>query len=170
MSAQSLNRNGAIAAVVNVGATAQSYLTGTVIGVPTKIANAVLEKGGTGTLVAKVVLDAAKQSQPMDVYFFSQLPTSQGANGAAFALNATDLQFLLGRIGVLSTDYSVSSAVAEASKNLLSLGVNGGPAKTQGSTILPNSGSRDIFVLAVSRGTYVATLNSLSIKVYIQQD
>jgi hypothetical protein len=166
MAGQSLNRNGTNNALVNFGATAGAYAANQVIGTPQKIIGS-LDKGGTATLVSGLLLDLANQKQAVDVFFFNKLPTSQGADKAAFALNATDAMALVGRYSFLASAYSTASSnnVSEATVGLLQIGLvagNNNPVSGV-NTSQPNNtlNTNSIYVLAVSRGTPTYGANGL---------
>jgi hypothetical protein len=169
MPGQSLNRNATNNVLVNFGATAGAYSSGQVIGTPQKLIGS-LDKGGTATLVAALLLDLAAQKLAVDVYFFNQLPTSMGADKAAFALNTTEALYIVGRYSFLTTSYSVASSnnVSEATVGLLNIGLvsgNGNPvgSGTQVAKSNPNNtlNTNNIYVLAVARGAPTYGANGL---------
>lgn len=164
MGAQVLVRGGHANRVVSFGSTIKSYTAGQVIGVPTAIPTAVQDPGQTGVLESLTIFDAENQKGAVDIIFFQQLPTSQGADGAAYALNATELLYVLGRVSVLGSDYASSSAVAEATKNALGISL-AGATKAQGGA------SAIVYCLAVARASITfASTGSLKMRVGILQD
>lgn len=170
MGSQVLSRRETLNAVVDVSATSKAYVTGEVIGVPTEIKKAFQEFGGTGTLASLTALDLEGKAGAVDFYFFQNKPTSHGADGANFALTSSDLPYLCGRQGVLSTDYTKNSAgsIAEATKPGLGLSLCGLP---KGLVPSQNTGSDSLWVVAVARGSITFSSNSsLKVRVAIQKD
>lgn len=154
--------------MVSLGATAQAYTTGQVVGVPTKIANAVMDPGGTGILESLCLVDKENKKIAVDLYFFQRKPTTQGADAATFALSAAEMLFVCVRISVVAGDYASSSVAAEATKtNLFSC-----LAAAQGSQLgMAGQGSKDIWVLAVARGSLTfSSADSLWLRAGIVQD
>lgn len=168
MGASVLVRGGTRNLAVNLGATAAAYTTGKVIGVPTKISDAFLDRGGTGVLESLCLIDKESKSVAVDLYFFQQKPTSQGADTGTFALSAAESVYLLGKVGVASADYSASSVVSEATKNGLGISLAGMTGTQQG---VVGQGSRDLWVVAVARGSATwSGASGLYLRIGVLQD
>jgi hypothetical protein len=131
---------------------AGAYAIGDVIGTPNKASNAVDSVGGQMIIRSVSLVDAAKQNQPIDLIFFDDLPTLSNPDNGAFAL--TDAEMLskcIGKISVLAADYADAAASSIASKIDLSL------------VLQAVHGKRDIYCVAVSRGTPTFTAGDLKI-------
>lgn len=161
MGGQVLVRGGALNAVFETGSTATTYSTGKVIGTPTEIVKAMQDAAMTGILESLTVLDQEGQAVALDIWFFKTLPTSQGADTANFALNATDLLNVLGRISVATGDYTknVAGNVAEATKTALGL------------SLVSGKGNQSIWMVVVCRGAPTwGTAKSLKVRLGILKD
>lgn len=143
---------------VAMTASSTAYTTGKVIGVPTALAGAVANPGGTGTLISLLVQDMISQSKDIDFYFFDRLPTTQGGDGATYALTDAESAYLLGKISVATADYSVgSSENTEATKQGLALGLRA-------------YNGTSVYVVAVARASVTFTGDNLYIRPHIRQD
>jgi hypothetical protein len=150
--------------ILNMTATAASYTTGKVMGVPTKFANISTEPGALGILESLVLVDKEDVSLGIDIFLFNQLPTSQGADTATFALSAAESVNCLGVVSVASTDYKASSVVGIATKANLQL-ILSPLQQTKAS-----AGGRDIYAVAVARASITfSNVGSLWLRLGIRQ-
>jgi hypothetical protein len=152
-----LARSGAVNKVVALTASSQAYSDNDVIGVPTEITNAMLSKASTGTLFSLSAIDKISQNKAIDLIFFDQLPTTMGADGAAYALSDAESAYVLGHVSIAATDWDTSSACSEATKAGIGLG-------------LKSAASTSIWVLAVAREAVTFTGDNLTVRVHIGQD
>lgn len=137
---------------------ATQYTSGDVLGVVTTVANAVLDNGGAAVLKSITITDKGAQKKDVDVYFFSEAPTSSiGADNAAFALADADIEKCLGRVSIAAADYTQSSNAAEATKRGLEL------------VLAAKAASKSIYVALVTRADPTYTAADLKLKLGIDQ-
>lgn len=168
MGGQVLVRRGHKNAAISVGATAASYTTGKVIGVPTKIPFSMLDTGGSALLKSLCVIDKEAVGLAMDIYFFQQKPTSQGADTGTFALTAAESVYLLGRVTLAAGDFTASSVIKEATKTNIDLQL---AAMTGAQAGVIGQGSKDVWMLVVARASITySSAASLWIRAGIEQN
>lgn len=127
------------------------YADGDVLADTQTIANAMRITGGHGVLQSLQLIDPDDQGQPMDLYFFSAnraLGTENGAPSISDA-NAIDI---FGPVAIASGDYRDLGGVKVASVRGIGLMLEAA------------TGSRDLYVGAISRGTGTYAGGSLTLK------
>jgi len=122
---------------------------------PITFSNAVLEAGGSGTIVSAVLTDAAVQSVATELWLFSTAVTPPNDN-AAWTLSDAHAATC---IGVIQFSTYFASAL-----NSVSQGANIGFA------FKAAVGSRDIYGCLVTRGAPTYTSLDLNIRLAIWQD
>ena len=156
--------------LVQIAATANTYTTAYTIGAPILFPNVPCDPGGVAILQSLILIDKAKQSLSVDLYFFNQLPTSQGGDNTAFALSVAESTYLVGNVTILTTDYTASSIVSIASKKNIVMALSGQqqvPTAAGGGPCTP--GGKNIWVVAVARGAPAYTAGCLWLGLGIQQ-
>ncbi len=161
----SVSRTNSLNKLYTVATTATSYADADVMGAPVEITGAVLDASGTGTLMSLAILDPGSVKKDFDVYFFSRLPTSQGADDAAFAVSDAEAQFYLGHVVVTTEDFKSSSAGSFACFKSIGLGVKAEtPATGTGST------KTSIWAVCVAREAQTYGVNGILLRPHILQD
>ncbi len=145
--------------------TATAYADADVMGVPVEITNAVQDPGSTGTLMSLVVLDPGSVKKDFDIYFFSRIPTSMGADDAAFALSDAEAAYLLGVVVVTTEDFKSSSAGSFATFKAIGLGIK---AETTPTGI--GATARSIWAVCVAREAQTYGASGILIRPHILQD
>jgi hypothetical protein len=158
-----LGRNLALVATLGIANKAGAYAAGQQVGIPVEIKNAAEDSGACSTLQSFVVLDPAKQNQPLDVIFFSQKPASSG-DGVAFNPSASDLANCLGSASILAANYSAFSANSVATAPNIRLKLK--PSKASAS-----QSNTSVWAVVVSRGTPAyGAANNLTIVLGLDKD
>lgn len=152
-------RGSSIIIDVDLATVATAYSTGNVVGTPIKFANAVIDTKGTGVIQSLTVIDPAVQKKGFDLYLFKDLPTSMGADHAAFALSDAEFKSMfLGKITHADADYSQSTACAEVT------------IKNIGLEIQAKAKLKDLWGVVVTRGAPDYSTAGLTLKLGILQD
>lgn len=115
---------------------------------PNQAVNGQLPVGGKIILQSITIIDSAKQSQPIDIMFFNELPTVASADNAP--IDISDAQLSGKCIGVVSVD---NSYVALAGNSLVTEPAIGLLLKQS-----PSATNQNIYAVCVIRGgaTYAA--------------
>lgn len=122
-------------------AVAGTYAANDQVGGLTTITNGVDSSGGQSILRSLVILDGAKQSLALDLFFFDQDPSLTSIDNGAFALLDADLLGkCLGVVSIVAADYAAVSASSVATKQLLSLVLQAAATK------------KDLYCVLVTRG------------------
>jgi hypothetical protein len=122
---------------------AGAYSIADVIGAVNTVSEVAADSGMAVILESICVIDLTNQKSALDIYFFSEAPANTvGADNAAYVLNDADAPFLLGRINIAAANY-VSSSTTNAECTVANIQL----------MLQPKAGSRDIYMLVVSRGT-----------------
>lgn len=137
------------------------YASGDQLGGIMTISNAVRNLGGTGLLKGITVIDGDNQGAKIDVLIFKSSPTVSSSDNAAIDIAASELvSKLLCRVTIDTTDYTTVKAATNAEAT-----------KECSRSIEAASDSRDLYAVAVVRGTPTYTTTSaLTFKFDILQD
>jgi hypothetical protein len=136
-----------------------AYASGDRLGTLMTLTGVVRHQGFEAVLLDVVVLDKAKQSQALDIYFFREAPTIASADNAAIDISDTEMEKCIGRVSIATTDYSALAGNSEAS-----------PAPYN-RLLGAVEGKTDIYALAVCRsGTPTYAASSLVFKFKFLQD
>jgi hypothetical protein len=137
-----------------------AYASGDRLGSVMTISGAVRRTGLEAFLCDVVVVDKAKQSQSIDILFFKSSPTVASSDNAAIDISDAEMgDKFIGRVSVLTTDYTALANNSEAS-----------PAPYN-RLLSADEGKTDIYALAVCRsGTPTYAANSLVFKFKFIQD
>jgi hypothetical protein len=154
-----LSRGSSTLLSVTIPTVAAAYGAGDVLGAPVKLPNAFLDTKGTALLQSIQLLDKDDQAAAqVDLYFFNVLPTTQGADNAAFAISDAEADNIVAVVSVLSGDWNDVGGAKIASKGAI------------GQLVQGVAGVKDLWVVAVARGTPTQTNNALRLKVGLRQD
>lgn len=146
-----------IISVTPVMANAGGYSAGDQVGVPIVITDAVRNHGGQALLKSLSVIDQGNGTGvALDVWFFNSLPTTV-ADNAAFDMTDTNLKLALGHVKVVAGDYSAQTSGSLASVRNIDL------------LLEAIAGSRDLYVVCVTRGTPTYTSLDLVLKIGVEQ-
>jgi hypothetical protein len=118
-----------------------------------------MESGGLARINSIAIIDKAKQKAAIDLFIFSELPTvASGDNAPADVSDSELASKCLGVISIAAGDYADLANASVASKQNLNL-----LAKCK-------AGSKDLYVLPVSRGTPTyASASDLTIRIGVAQ-
>lgn len=93
-----------------------AYASGDRLGTLMTISGAIRSEGLEAVLSDLVIVDKAKQSQAIDVYFFKAIPTIASADNAAIDISDAEMgEKFIGRVSVATTDYTALAGNSEAS-------------------------------------------------------
>ena len=139
--------------VISVALTVDTnvYADGDVLADTQTIANAMRIEGGHGVLQSLQLIDPDDQGQPMDLYFFS-VTHSLGTENGAPSISDADAIDIFGPVPIVSGDYRDLGGCKVASVRGIGLMLESA------------SGSRDLYVGAISRGTGTYAGGSLTLK------
>jgi hypothetical protein len=127
------------------------YADGDVLADTQVITNAMRITGGHGVLQSLQLVDPDDQGQPMDLYFFS-VTHSLGTENSAPSISDANAIDIFGPVPVASSDYRDLGGCKVASVRGIGLMMESA------------SGSRDMYVGAISRGTGTYAGGSLTLK------
>lgn len=128
-----------------------AYADGDVLADTQVIANAMRIAGGHGVLQSLQLVDPDDQGQPMDLYFFS-VTHALGTENSAPSISDADAVDIFGPVPIESSDYRDLGGCKVASVRGIGLMMEAA------------SGSRDMYVGAISRGTGTYAGGSLTLK------
>lgn len=134
-----------------------AYVSGDVLSDTATVTNAVKVPGGRGRLTSVVVLDEDDQKLALDVVFMSAT-ASLGTKNSAPNISDADARNILGFVSIVAGDYIDLGGVGVATKSGLNLIVEAA------------SGSRDLFIGTITRGTPTYTVNGLRVRLGIVAD
>lgn len=129
-----------VAQVTPVMANAGAYLAGDQVGVVNTISDAALDTMGAVKLDSVVLIDKAKQKQPLDIFFFDLAPTLSVADNGVFSITDAEMLKCVGVVSILAADYADSAANSVATKTQL------------GRIMQAYRMSKDLFCVVVARG------------------
>lgn len=90
---------------------ASAYTSGAVLGGIQTITSAARKNGGSVTVQSLDVLDSAHQNVAIDLLFFSASPTGTWTDGSAPTWSTGDKAAYLGRVSLVTTDYTTSGGI-----------------------------------------------------------
>jgi hypothetical protein len=145
---------------LTVATSTGAYSAADQVGVVMKLSNAVADAGGTALIKSISVVDKDKQAASLDILFFDEEPTNAVADNAAADIADSELiGKFLGYVNVPAASYGVLA--------------NASVASVQVERLLKSAkaGSKDLWVLVVSRGTPTyPTAEALTLKIGLQQN
>jgi hypothetical protein len=116
--------------------------------------------GGKAILQSITIIDGAKQSQPIDIMFFSSSPTLTSSDNAA--IDISDAEMAAKCIGVVSVD----TAYVDLSNNSLVTYVNAGLVLKQDASATDHN----IYAVCIIRGAATYAADSLKFLYGFMQD
>lgn len=137
--------------------TSGAYADGDVLADTQVVTNAVRIAGGRATLQTVHVHDEDDQGQPFDLLFLDA-NNSIGTENAAPTITDANGRAILGKVSILSGDYYDMQAFRVATKTAIGLLLKAG------------SGTRDLYVAAISRGTGTYTASGIRLKLGFEWD
>lgn len=137
--------------VVTLTIDTSAYADGDVLADTQVITNAMRITGGHGVLQSLQLVDPDDQGQPMDLYFFSTMH-ALGTENSAPSISDADAVDIFGPVPIESSDYRDLGGCKVASVRGIGLMMEAA------------SGSRDMYVGAISRGTGSYAGGSLTLK------
>jgi len=132
------------------------YASGDVLADTQVVAGATRHKDGYGKIIAAVVLDKDAQAQGLDLIFL-KANVSLGTENSAPSMSDADAENLLGAIEVESGDF------VDLTNNQIAL------AGDLYVPIVAASGTSDIYMAAMSRGTGTYTASGIVVQLFIEQ-
>lgn len=127
------------------------YADGDVLADTQTISNAMRILGGHGVLQSLQLIDPDEQGQPIDLYFFS-VTHALGTENSAPSISDANAIDIFGPVAIGSSDYRDLGGVKVASVRGIGLMLEAA------------SGSRDLYIAAISRGTGTYAGGSLTLK------
>lgn len=127
------------------------YADGDVLADTQAISNAMRILGGHGVLQSLQLIDPDEQGQPIDLYFFS-VTHALGTENSAPSISDANAIDIFGPVAIGSSDYRDLGGVKVASVRGIGLMLEAA------------SGSRDLYIAAISRGTGTYAGGSLTLK------
>ncbi len=147
-----------------------AYADGDRLGAIQELARAVPGDGYLATLASLCIVDAAIQSQAMDLLFFNSLPTVASADNAAISITDAEMQAkCIGSVHIATTDYTIVLAGGNSVVSLKNIGLLLRTQKLSsvgGAQNLPTS----IYVVPVIRGAATYAAGSLTFSYGIYED
>jgi hypothetical protein len=128
-----------------------AYADGDVLAATQTLTNAVRVNGGRAVLQSIMVIDEDDQGQAFDIVFFSATQ-SLGTENAAVSITDAGARDILGLVPVASADFKDLGGVKIATLPNVGLFLEAA------------SGSRDLFIGAISRGTGTYTASGLRLR------
>lgn len=128
-----------------------AYIDGDVLADTQTIANAMRITGGHGVLQSLQLVDPDDQGQPIDLYFFS-VNRALGTENSTPSISDGNAIDIFGPVPIASSDYRDLGGVKVASVRGIGLMLEAA------------TGSRDLYVGAISRGTGTYAGGSLTLK------
>lgn len=152
--AGSVARQLSTAIAVTPTITAGAYTTGQQLGGVQTLTNVSVDSRTGANLSDVFIVDASKQSLPMDILIFGESPTLTSVDNGAFALSAANAAKAIAIVTVVAGDWKTSSAQAFA--NVANLGRVVIPAA---SGVVTGTSPKTLYAVAVARGsaTFTAT-------------
>lgn len=128
-----------------------AYVSGDVLADTQTITDAMRIAGGHGVLQSVILLDPEAQAQPLDLYFFN-VNRALGTENGAPSISDTNLADCIGIVAIEAANYHGPSSA----KIAVVTGI--------GLMLEAASGSRDLYVGAVTRGTPTHAGGALPLK------
>ena len=137
--------------------TSGAYAAGDVLADTQAVSNALRIINGNGLLNSVVVIDEDDQNQPLDLVFLSA-NVSIGTENSAVSVTDANARNILGIVRVNASDFVDLGGVAVATITGLTLGLQAA------------SGTPDLYVAAITRGTPTHTAAGLRLRLNIITD
>lgn len=131
------------------------YASGDVLADTQEIQNAFAIDGGAGIITSVVLLDKDDQAQDLDLVFL-KTNVSLGTENAAFSITDANADEIYGIVSVVAADY-VDLVNSQLATKVLEDGLG----------VQADSGSKSLFVGAISRGTGTYTASGITLKITI---
>jgi len=142
---------------VTLSTDTSAYISGDLLADTQIMTDAFWAQGGTGTVTSITVIDEDDQGQALDVVFL-RANNTLGTENSAPTISDANARDILGYVNVPSANYIDLGGVRVASVNNIRLGVQAA------------SGTSDLYVAAISRGTGTYTASGLKLRIHIQGD